>query len=171
MSSDMSELDSNACPCGSGRTRPDCCGPLLDGLAPPATAEALMRSRYSAFVEKKVEYLGDTLHPDHRADYDPVATRQWAENSTWIGLEILSTAKGLESDDVGRVEFIARYSVKGEAVEHRELATFARHGGRWTYVDGVTPKPSTFVHEGPRIGRNDPCACGSGKKAKKCCAA
>ena len=31
------------------------------------------------------------------------------------------------------------------------------------------PKVETVVHEGPRIGRNDPCPCGSGKKYKKCC--
>lgn len=31
------------------------------------------------------------------------------------------------------------------------------------------PKVETVVHDGPRIGRNDPCPCGSGKKYKKCC--
>ena len=130
-----------------------------------------MRSRYSAFVEGTVEYLGESLHPDHRGDYDPEATRQWAQNSKWLGLDIVATEAGLEGDDVGSVEFIAKYSVKGQRVEHRELATFAKHGGRWTYVDGVTPKPRTVVHDGPRTGRNDPCSCGSGKKAKKCCVA
>ena len=31
------------------------------------------------------------------------------------------------------------------------------------------PKVETVVHDGPRVGRNDPCPCGSGKKYKKCC--
>jgi preprotein translocase subunit SecA len=30
-------------------------------------------------------------------------------------------------------------------------------------------KVETFRREGPKIGRNDPCPCGSGKKYKKCC--
>ncbi|MBR3631469.1 MAG: SEC-C domain-containing protein [Elusimicrobiaceae bacterium] len=34
---------------------------------------------------------------------------------------------------------------------------------------GNMPKVETVVHDGPRIGRNDPCPCGSGKKYKKCC--
>ncbi|MCB1903860.1 MAG: SEC-C domain-containing protein, partial [Gammaproteobacteria bacterium] len=32
-------------------------------------------------------------------------------------------------------------------------------------------KPKTEVHAGPKVGRNDPCPCGSGKKFKKCCGA
>ena len=40
--------------------------------------------------------------------------------------------------------------------------------------DGKTPaqmmgKVETFRRENPRVGRNDPCPCGSGKKYKKCC--
>lgn len=30
-------------------------------------------------------------------------------------------------------------------------------------------RSQTVRHEGPKIGRNDPCPCGSGKKYKKCC--
>jgi hypothetical protein len=47
----------------------------------------------------------------------------------------------------------------------------------WAEADGpdieeraMFPGPSaTIRNEGPRIGRNDPCPCGSGKKYKKCC--
>ena len=40
-------------------------------------------------------------------------------------------------------------------------------------AEGGAPvqKVETVVHEGPRVGRNDPCPCGSGKKYKKCCGA
>lgn len=31
--------------------------------------------------------------------------------------------------------------------------------------------PQTFVREGEKVGRNDQCPCGSGKKYKKCCLA
>jgi uncharacterized protein YecA (UPF0149 family) len=29
--------------------------------------------------------------------------------------------------------------------------------------------PETYIRAEPKIGRNDPCLCGSGKKYKKCC--
>lgn len=160
-----------ACACGSGRTRSGCCGPFLDGERPAPTAEALMRSRYCAFVEHRVDYLHETLEPKGRADHDQKATRKWAEQSEWLGLEILSVTGGGESDDAGEVEFLARFRADGQRLEHRELATFARHDGRWCFVNGRPPKPRTFTREGPVVGRNDPCACGSGRKAKKCCAA
>ena len=115
--------------------------------------------------------VGSNAHRQVRNVHDPVATKRWAEKSTWLGLEIVSKEGGGEGDDAGRVQFTAKYSIDGNRIEHREIASFARHDGRWMYVDGATPKQQTVVNDGPRIGRNDPCPCGSGKKAKKCCAA
>ena len=158
-----------ACPCGTGMPRAACCGPFLDGSALPPTAEALMRSRYCAFVEGSVDYLRDTLHPDSRADFDAAATAEWSKKSEWLGLEIVGTAAGGEGDEQGQVEFVASYRAGGQRVDHRELSTFAKVDGRWYFVDGQTPKPRTFVREEPKAGRNDPCPCGSGKKLKKCC--
>jgi hypothetical protein len=37
------------------------------------------------------------------------------------------------------------------------------------YDDEPLPPPDTVVREERKIGRNDPCPCGSGKKYKKCC--
>ena len=37
-----------------------------------------------------------------------------------------------------------------------------------TNIDGGDKKGKTIV-KGKKIGRNDPCPCGSGKKYKKCC--
>ena len=65
----------NECHCGSGKPFDACCGPYLAGDALPPTAEALMRSRYSAYVEKDVDYLGSSLHPDHAADWDAAQQR------------------------------------------------------------------------------------------------
>ncbi len=159
------------CPCGSGRAFDDCCGPLINGEQAAATAEALMRSRYSAYVTGAVDYLGDTLHPDSRSDYDAAATRKWAEQSQWCGLEIRSMEQGEEGDDVGTVEFVASYKADGKTRHHHEFSRFSRHRGRWYYVDGNLPPPETVVRSEPRVGRNDPCPCGSGKKYKKCCGA
>jgi SEC-C motif-containing protein len=130
-----------------------------------------MRSRYSAYVVHAIDYLGETLHPDHRGDWDRDATRKWAESSEWLGLSIVSTEQGRENDKEGWVEFNAAFRSEGEVQRHTERSRFRRAQGRWYYVDGDLPKPQTQRHEGPRVGRNDPCPCGSGRKFKKCCGA
>jgi len=159
------------CHCGSGQPYDRCCAPYVEGVEAAPTAEALMRSRYSAYAVHAIDYLGDTLHPDHRADWDRDATRRWAEGAEWLGLEIVSTERGGAGDEEGRVEFIARYRERGEPRQHHEHSRFMRQDGRWYYVDGEVPKSPTQRHAGPRVGRNDPCLCGSGKKYKKCCGA
>ncbi|MEI6558310.1 MAG: YchJ family protein [Rhodospirillaceae bacterium] len=155
------------CPCGSGRTLEACCAPYLGGTAPAPTAEALMRSRYSAFATGNIDYIEQTLLPETRADFDRKHITEWAGNSTWLGLEVRSTEAGGPDDQEGRVEFVARFALSGHQHAHHEQSRFVRRDGRWWYVDGdiVTPRPRTVV----KIGRNDPCSCGSGKKYKKCC--
>jgi SEC-C motif-containing protein len=157
-----------ACPCGSGVSYGRCCAPILAGEQPAATAEALMRSRYSAYVVGQLRYLLDSLHPEHRDDMDLAATRRWAQDAQWLQLQVLDTEDGGEQDDNGIVEFVATYKEKNVVRPHRERANFRRHDGVWYYVDGEILKPATEVHAA-KVGRNDPCPCGSGKKYKKCC--
>lgn len=162
------------CHCGSGRTFGECCEPFIRGTKLPPTPEALMRSRYSAYVERAIDYLGDTLHPGHRTDWDRDASRRWAETAEWQGLEIVSTDGGAAGDEEGFVEFIALFSEDGKPRRHHERSRFQNKGGRWYYVDGQAPelpKPQTLRHEAPKVGRNEPCPCGSGRKFKKCCGA
>lgn len=158
-----------ACPCSSGSDRSACCGPYLSGEARPPTAEALMRSRYSAYVEGAIPYLMATIHPLARDEEDEEEARRWSRKSEWLGLEVTEVEEGGEDDARGEVEFVARYVTDGREVAHHERATFLREKGRWYFASGETPGPETFVREGPRVGRNDPCPCGSGKKHKKCC--
>src|SRR3569832_755629 len=157
------------CPCRSGKEYEACCGEIIGGKRAAPTAEALMRSRYSAFVKDEIDYLRESLHPDHRRDYDPVATRQWAQQSEWEKLEVVVTTGGGEDDDEGTVEFIATYRQKGSKIAHHELGNFVRQNGRWYYADGKLITPGTVRNECPKVGRNNPCPCGSGKKYKKCC--
>jgi len=159
------------CHCGSEQPFDACCGPVLSGERQAATAEALMRARYSAYQTNNIGFLGESLHPDHRHDWDEPATRRWAENAQWLGLEILATEGGGEGDELGTVEFIASYKEKGVLKRHHEISRFRKEGGRWYYVDGRMPKPETVKRAQPKVGRNDPCPCGSGKKYKKCCGA
>ncbi|MBA4136964.1 MAG: hypothetical protein C0518_06575 [Opitutus sp.] len=158
------------CPCGSGLDLDVCCGPILAG-APAPTAEALMRSRYTAHVQHDLKHLERTLSADQRKTFDAAAAKKWAEGSEWLGLTIARTEKGTETDDVGAVEFTARFKSDGEEHEHVEAALFGREDGRWVYTGQLGGPGVTVRRETPKIGRNDPCPCGSGKKYKKCCGA
>jgi len=126
-----------------------------------------MRARYSAYVFAKMDFVFDSTHPDHRQGYDHAGTKEWAETAEWQGLEIIGTNRGGVDDSVGEVEFIARFTEKGAKREHHEAGQFKRKDGSWYFTEGkmVRPKPLTVT----RIGRNDPCSCGSDLKYKKCC--
>jgi SEC-C motif domain protein len=164
-------MTSKTCPCCSGKPLAECCGPLIDGARAARTAEDLLRSRYSAFVLNEVEYIRDTRHPRSSTAFDEDATRAWAEGSDWHGLEISKIEGGGADDAQGTIDFVATYTEKesGEKRRHQERAIFLREDGRWQFIDGDYVKPETFVREAPKVGRNDPCPCGSGKKHKKCC--
>ncbi|MBK22711.1 MAG: hypothetical protein CME70_01790 [Halobacteriovorax sp.] len=156
------------CPCESGSDYSKCCEPFHKGTDQPKTAEATMRSRYSAFVKGEIDYIYDSHNPDTRGEVNKDEIKTWSENSEWQGLDILDVQKGQESDEVGRVEFVAHYAVEEEELDHQEVADFIKKDGRWYFHDGVIVKQQ-IQREGPKVGRNDPCPCGSGKKHKKCC--
>lgn len=156
------------CPCGSGKSFDECCGPFLNGVSEAPTAETLMRARYTAYATGNIDFVERTIHPSGRAGFDRESARQWAEKSQWHGLEVLNSVDGKEEDVQGTVEFIARYSQENEMTDHHELALFRKESGQWTFVDGRLLR-QPFRREQPKIGRNDPCHCGSGKKYKKCC--
>ena len=170
--------------CASGSTQKfeQCCKPFLAGEAMPQTAEQLMRSRYTAFTLVDVDYLKNTLAPESRHDFDAKSTKDWASQSKWKGLQILNVTKGSASDKKGTVEFVATFEQDGTGIEHHEVSQFRKaDSGQWYFVDGEShthkegeghqhhAKPETVVREEPKVGRNDPCICGSGKKYKKCC--
>jgi SEC-C motif-containing protein len=161
----------NPCPCGSGLDYEACCRPFIDGTALPPTAEALMRSRYSAFSVDAIDYLHDTLAHDRRDGFDRGETERWARDSTWLGLDIVGTQQGGPEDSEGVVAFSARFKFEGKDHTHYEVSRFRRDDGRWVYVDGQIGVPKHDPRRVAAIGRNDPCPCGSGKKFKKCCAA
>jgi SEC-C motif domain protein len=156
------------CACGLGESTETHCGPIIAGKALAPTAEALMRSRYSAYVTGEIDWVFESLHPDHRGDVDRKATETWSREAKWTGLEIVSKEHGGEGDVGGIVEFRAQFELRGVPQVHHERAKFSKKDDRWYYVDGEVIGPKPVVREGPRIGRNDPCHCGSGKKYKKC---
>ncbi len=157
------------CACGSGKEFVECCEPFLTGKKKPQTAEQLMRSRYVAFTLANMDYIDVTNHESTRGDIDREANEAWARQSEWLGLEILKTQAGGPNDDSGQVEFVVQFKIKGETHKHHELSEFKKEAGQWYFVDGKDPRKVTVRREGPKVGRNDPCPCGSGKKYKKCC--
>ncbi|HOE60362.1 MAG TPA: YchJ family protein [Kiritimatiellia bacterium] len=160
---------SDLCPCGSGIEFESCCEPFLLERQKPLTAQALMRSRYCAYAMGDIDYLYQTSGAKVRKEFDAESSRNWAKNAKWTGMEIVSLEGGGENDDTGVVEFIAHYSVKETDFNHHERAEFGRVGGEWRFLDGKIFGPDPVRRDHPKIGRNDPCPCGSGKKYKKCC--
>ncbi len=157
------------CPCGSGKTYSECCEPIIKGTSKALTAEALMRARYTSYVKQEIDFIINSCEEgDQIAEIDRKATEDWSKNSTWHGLKILNTQKGGEGDDEGIVEFEATYVSKGIRDVHHETGYFKKINGNWMYSVGQI-KTTTVVREGRKIGRNEPCPCGSGKKYKQCC--
>ncbi|MFI9723033.1 YchJ family protein [Streptomyces sp. NPDC052396] len=129
----MTLNDSAPCPCGRAATYGECCGPLHRGQRHAATAERLMRSRYSAFVLRDAGYLLRSWHSGTRPpaiDFDP--------GIRWTGLDILATEGGTAFHNEGTVEFRARYRAQGHEDDQHELSRFVREDGNWVYLDAVT---------------------------------
>jgi len=142
----------------------------MSGARSAPTAEALMRSRYAAYVVGNIDYLKRSLDPKWHASFDGPGTKEWSEKAVWKELTILSTKAGKASDEEGEVEYVARFELDGKDHDMRERARFRKRAGEWRYLDGrmkFTQEP--VASTGPKVGRNDPCPCGSGKKYKKCC--
>jgi SEC-C motif-containing protein len=121
------------CPCGSHLNYADCCEPFHNGSQFAPTAETLMRSRYSAYVFKKSDYLLATWHKTTRPKQLDFST----ENISWQKLDILYTKKGGAKDEKGRVEFEAFYVENTQTQKIHEISRFKKIAGRWFYVDGV----------------------------------
>lgn len=175
------------CPCGSKQAHEDCCGPFISGAAKPPTAEALMRSRYTAFTKGAYDYIGKTFALQSQAAAHAKGAEEWASSGTFKRLKVVSTTEGGEGDRRGLVEFVATYTQSGETWDHHEVSRFERNeNGHWAYAGGDGHRHregeshhhhhhhqsgETVRRDEPKTGRNDPCLCGSGKKFKKCCGA
>lgn len=162
-------MDKNLCPCGSGLAYSACCEPIITGKTKAPTAEALMRARYTAYVKHEIDFIVNScVRQEGENDIDMDETRKWSEESEWQGLKIHSVKQGGPADSEGIVEFSAFYTRNGFKDEHREIAGFKKVDGAWLYAEGKLAG-TTIVRAGPKVGRNDPCPCGSGKKYKHCC--
>ena len=149
---------SENCPCCSGLQYSLCCGRYLSGEHFPPSAEALMRSRYTAYSQQNLEYLLATWHSTHRSPQLRQALSENLLHTRWQSLRIIACEAG-DHDNEAYVTFFARYVEKDRSDALYERSRFVREDQRWYYIDGTAPQP----------GRNDRCPCGSEKKYKKCC--
>lgn len=129
------EREASLCPCKSGKSYGVCCRPFHVGQAKPQTAEQLMRSRYSAYFFRRLDYLVETTHPDTRSKNLKRELEASMAELKWSFLTILQTSKGGLADKTGKVEFVAQYFLKGKPFELREHSRFKRHKGAWKYLD------------------------------------
>ena len=125
------------CPCGSSKEYEACCEPFHKGDTLPETAEALMRSRYSAFAKAEIAYLKDTTWPPYQKNFDEAGYRARATKSVWVNLRIIETEAGLKDDAKGTVTSEATSMIHGQLDKQREKSSFKKKAGRWYYVAAV----------------------------------
>ena len=150
---------SQPCYCQSGQPFEQCCKPFLAGENQPSTPETLMRSRFSAFCVQAVEYLLATHHPSRHSANERAELEKTCGSTQWTSLKVIHSNHNTHS---GQVEFAAFYNQgTNEPGQLHERSNFVFENNQWFYVDGE------FLAD-IKLGRNDPCWCGSGKKLKKC---
>ncbi|MDX1810719.1 MAG: YchJ family metal-binding protein, partial [Gammaproteobacteria bacterium] len=148
-------MSSDKCPCGSGKKYSECCQPIIEGDKLAETAEALMRSRYSAYVKNDFEHVYNSYHPDTKQHFTLDAIKEQADEIKWVGLSVVETEQGQADDSEGYVTFSAQYQMNGQTHYLNEKSHFVKVDGRWLYVNGQTKFTSTAVSN--KVGRNEPC--------------
>lgn len=169
------KLNLKQCPCCSGNNYNDCCGQFISKANFPESPEQLMRSRYTAYAIANIDYIFDTMREKALKGADRAESLKWSKTSNWLGLEIIEASDVDSSSDYGEVKFVAKFIQDNKQHELKEHSSFKKIDGRWYYVGGIENydiennyKP-VEQRVAQKIGRNDPCTCGSGKKYKKCC--
>ena len=161
------------CPCGSGKKFGECCAKALKDGCWPGTAEALMRARYTAYALHDYQYLVDTTLPSERdKDFSAEKLEEQSRDVNWVRLSVVKTGDTTREDsvDYDLVDFYAYYTMHGATMQLGEHAYFTKgEDGRIYYAHGYKLRPEPFRRSQPKVGRNDPCPCGSGKKYKNCC--
>jgi SEC-C motif-containing protein len=124
-----------SCWFGDVRSFQDCCGKFILLKELPATAEELMRSRYSAYATGAVAYIIETSHPTERAELDPQDIQDWLhEVTSWDRLHVISKCRGLKTDTTGMVEFSAHFHHLGKPTFIYEKSQFQKVNHLWTYL-------------------------------------
>lgn len=132
----------------------------------PQTPTELLQARYQAHVKADVDFIVASTHPEMREKLDQGVIQNWCKQAEWLGYQV---EEEIIESDKAFLTFLLRYEEASKAFNHYEKAEFRKLEDKWYYYDSSFPKPKTFKREDEKVGRNDPCPCGSGKKNKKCC--
>ncbi len=159
--------ETDPCPCGSGKSFAVCCRAIHAGARQAASAEELMRARFSAHAVHDFKFLHESYRPTAGKPYVP---EEGEPTVAWTRLEIHSH-ETTDSPDRSFVDFSAYGSEEGVEKALHEKSEFLRIDGRWFYNREMRLGPAPYKSAQPKVGRNDPCPCGSGKKYKHCCLA
>jgi len=165
---DNKQVEVRLCRCGSAKLVENCCGLLISGDRQAESPEQLMRSRFVAYAAGDMRYVRSTWHSSTR----PTDVSD-SDSMHWLRLEVIEATKEGDNSEQGYVEFKA-YFVDSSTPEARhgvmhERSRFIIEDDCWCYVDGEQFDTSADVAI-RKLGRNEACFCGSGKKYKKCCA-
>jgi len=157
-------LSTDSCPCGSGEIFGGCCAPILNGELSAPNAERLMRSRFTAHAVHDFPYLHRTFAETRDTPY---VEDEYGNDIEWTKLVVHAHETDIRPG-VSRVDFSAYFSEEGRDGVLHEKSEFERSDGEWIFTKTLREGPAP-VKAAPKIGRNDACPCGSGKKFKKCC--
>jgi len=124
------------CYCGSNQAFEECCQPIINGTAKANTSEALMRSRYTAFVIADINYLMNSHHKSTRPTKERKSILKWTKSVNWISLNIISTKSGTENDTEGWVEFKAVFTENKQIQDIHENSYFVKENNTWYYKSG-----------------------------------
>ena len=141
-----------------------CCGVFIEKKQTPQTPEQLMRSRYTAYSKANIDYIKNTMKGKPLAGFNELEAKTWALTVTWIGLKVIQSY--LETPTKGFVEFSVRLMEGNQLKTIHELSEFHLENNAWLYVDGENKQVP--IKNKPKVARNSPCPCGSGKKFKNC---
>lgn len=128
-----------SCPCGSGLALNECCGRYVNAGEIAPTPEALMRSRYTAFVIHQVDYLVKTMRGEPLKAFNPADTLNWLQEVTWVGLTVIAAKQ--KSSTLGYVSFDAQYLTHDKIIHICEKSEFHRIDQQWFYVGGKPLNP------------------------------
>lgn len=162
----VSPSPNEPCPCGSSSSFGECCSPILDGSSPAPTAERLMRSRYTAHVLHDFPYLHRTFA---ETKDEPYVEQEYGNEIEWTRLVINAHEPDIRPG-VSHVDFSAHFTEDGRSGILHEKSEFELIDGSWIFTRTLREGPAPVKAE-PKVGRNEPCPCGSSKKFKKCCGA
>lgn len=152
------------CPCGSKKAYENCCGLYLENKQSPQFPEQLMRSRYTAYVLRRVDYIKNTMRGKASIGFDVTQTEESTKRVTWLDLEVINAEPTIS--DTGFVEFKARFLENNQVKTIHELSEFHKENNYWFYVDGINKNSGSLKNQ--PIARNSNCPCNSGKKFKNC---